>query len=55
MGYGVVGGQSDFVSNILRWAAEERLNLAAERPAAICRITGLPTAAPLATKAKTSK
>jgi HK97 family phage major capsid protein len=55
VGYGVVGGQSDFVSNILRWIAEERLNLAVERPAAICHITGLPTAAPLATKAKTSK
>jgi hypothetical protein len=39
-------GQSDFLSNILRWIAEERLNLAVERPAAICHITGLPTAAP---------
>jgi hypothetical protein len=47
-GYGVVGGQPDFVSNIVRWVAEERLNLAVERPAAICHITGLPTAAPLA-------
>jgi hypothetical protein len=36
--------QSDFLSNILRWIAEERLNLAVERPAAICWITGLPTA-----------
>jgi HK97 family phage major capsid protein len=46
VGYGVVSGQSDFLSNILRWIAEERLNLAVERPAAICHITGLPTAAP---------
>jgi hypothetical protein len=46
MGYGVVGGQSDFISNIVRWLAEERLNLAVERPAAICHITGLPTTAP---------
>lgn len=44
VGYGVVSGQSDFLSNILRWIAEERLNLAVERPAAICWITGLPTA-----------
>jgi hypothetical protein len=46
VGYGVVGGVSDFVSNIMRWIAEERLNLAVERPAVICHITGLPTAAP---------
>ena len=46
VGYGVVSGQSDFLSNILRWIAEERLNLAVERPAAICHITGLPTSAP---------
>jgi HK97 family phage major capsid protein len=39
----------DFISNILRHLAEERLNLAVERPAAICHITGLPTAAPLGT------
>jgi hypothetical protein len=24
MGYGVVGGESDFISNIVRWFAEER-------------------------------
>ena len=46
VGYGVVSGQDDFLSNILSWIAEERLNLAVERPAAICHITGLPTAAP---------
>jgi HK97 family phage major capsid protein len=49
MGYGVVGGQSDWISNIVRWLAEERLNVAVERPAAICWITGLPTAAPTTT------
>jgi HK97 family phage major capsid protein len=43
MGYRVVGGVSDFTSNIVRWIAEERLNLAVERPAAVCWITGLPT------------
>jgi HK97 family phage major capsid protein len=55
VGYGVVSGQSDFLSNILRWIAEERLNLAVERPAAICHITGLPTAAPTATEAEAKK
>jgi HK97 family phage major capsid protein len=33
---------TDFTDNILRSVAEERLNLAVERPAAICHITGLP-------------
>jgi HK97 family phage major capsid protein len=55
VGYGVVSGQSDFISNILRWIAEERLNLAVERPAAICHITGLPTAAPTTTATAGSK
>jgi HK97 family phage major capsid protein len=54
MGYGVVGGVSDFVSNIVRWVCEERLNLAVERPAAICHITGLPTAAPTTADTKTA-
>jgi HK97 family phage major capsid protein len=52
VGYGVVSGQSDFLSNILRWIAEERLNLAVERPAAICWITGLPTAPATGTTTK---
>jgi hypothetical protein len=43
---------SDFTSNIVRWIAEERLNLAVERPGAICHITGLPTTAPTAAKSK---
>jgi AAA domain len=33
----------DVTSNIVRWVAEERLNLAVERPAAICWIKSLPT------------
>ena len=37
---------TDFTDNVVRWVAEERMNLAVERPAAICWITGLPTAAP---------
>jgi HK97 family phage major capsid protein len=45
----------DFTSNILRHLAEERLNLAVERPAAICHITGLPTAAPTTTTGSTAK
>ncbi|WP_158087191.1 phage major capsid protein [Mycobacterium aquaticum] len=35
---------NDFVSNIVRFIAEERLTLAAERPAAVCKITNLPAA-----------
>ena len=37
---------ADFTDNIVRWVAEERLNVAVERPAAICHITGLPSTAP---------
>jgi HK97 family phage major capsid protein len=36
---------TDFTQNILRTVAEERLNLAVERPSAICWIKNLPTAA----------
>ncbi|KZS61224.1 phage major capsid protein [Mycobacterium pseudokansasii] len=35
---------NDFTSNIVRFVAEERLNLAVERPSAILHITGLPEA-----------
>ncbi|CAM5737122.1 hypothetical protein MAUB1S_01793 [Mycolicibacterium aubagnense] len=35
---------NDFSQNITRWAVEERLNLAVERPAAVLNVTGLPTA-----------
>jgi HK97 family phage major capsid protein len=41
---------ADFTNNILRTVCEERLNVAVERPAAICHITGLPTAAPATAK-----
>ena len=33
----------DFVGNVVRWVSEERLALAIERPAAVRKITGLPT------------
>ncbi|POX92233.1 phage major capsid protein [Mycobacterium kansasii] len=33
----------DFQRNINRWAVEERLNLAVERPSAVLNITGLPS------------
>jgi HK97 family phage major capsid protein len=33
----------DFQRNITRWAVEERLNIAVERPSAVLNITGLPT------------
>jgi hypothetical protein len=45
----------DLVRNILRYVGEERLNLAVERPAAICSITGLPTAAPLTAESAPAK
>lgn len=37
---------TDFVQNILRSVAEERIQLAVERPTAIMQITGLPTGLP---------
>jgi HK97 family phage major capsid protein len=43
----------DFVKNIVRYVAEERIALAVERPAAVCKLTGLPTA--LATKSTAKK
>jgi hypothetical protein len=49
---------TDFTDNIVRTVVEERLNLAVERPAAICYITGLPTVAVAAaeeTKSTTAK
>jgi hypothetical protein len=45
---------TDFTDNIVRWVAEERLNVAVERPVAICHITGLPTAAPTTTQTKST-
>ena len=39
---------TDFTDNVVRQVCEERLNLAVERPAAICWIKNLPTAAPTA-------
>lgn len=35
--------EDDFVRNIQRWVAEERLELAVERPSAVLSISGLPT------------
>lgn len=35
---------SDFTDNVIRFVAEERFNLAVERPAAVLHITGLPEA-----------
>ena len=42
---------TDFTDNDVRQVCEERLNLAVERPAAICWIKNLPRAAPTAAKA----
>ena len=43
---------TDFTDNVVRQVGEERLNLAVERPAAICWIKNLPTAAPTTTTTK---
>jgi HK97 family phage major capsid protein len=43
----------DFTRNIVRTVAEERLNFAIERPAAVCHLTGLPTVAVAATSEET--
>ncbi|HME78213.1 MAG TPA: hypothetical protein VKI00_21975 [Mycobacterium sp.] len=40
---------------MVRVLVEERLNLAVERPAAICHVTGLPTAAPTTAKTTAAK
>ena len=45
---------TDFTDNVVRWVAEERLNVAVERPAAICHITALPATAPTTTATKTA-
>ena len=45
----------DFVSNVVRSVCEERIKVAVERPAAICWIKGLPTAAPTQEKAASKK
>ena len=45
---------TDFTDNIVRNVCEERLNLAVERPAAICWIKSLPTTAPTEEETKRS-
>jgi hypothetical protein len=46
---------TDFTDNIIRFVAEERLTQTIERPQAICKITGLPTAAPQVAKTSARK
>ena len=46
---------SDFTDNVIRAGCEERPNLAVERPAAICHITALPSAAPTTTTKAAAK
>jgi len=45
---------TDFTQNVVRLLSEERITQTIERPQAICKITGLPTAAPTATETKSS-
>lgn len=44
-----------FTQNIIRFVSEERITQTIERPQAICKITGLPTAAPTTTETKAKK
>jgi HK97 family phage major capsid protein len=46
---------SDFTDNVVRFISEERLTQTIERPQAICKITGLPTATPSVAAAKTRR
>jgi hypothetical protein len=46
---------TDFTDNIIRFVSEERITQTIERPQAIIKITGLPTAAPTQTKASAAK
>jgi HK97 family phage major capsid protein len=46
---------TDFTQNVVRLLSEERITQTIERPQAICKITGLPTAAPSATETKSGK
>jgi HK97 family phage major capsid protein len=41
---------TDFTQNVVRFLSETRLTQTIERPQSICKITGLPTAAPAKTK-----
>jgi HK97 family phage major capsid protein len=45
---------TDFTQNIVPFVSEERLTQTIERPQAICKITGLPTAAPSLAETKTT-
>lgn len=49
------GSGDDVVRNIVRSVAEERLNLAVERPAAICWIKNLPDEPALRSSGTTAK
>jgi hypothetical protein len=45
---------TDFTQNVVRFVSETRLTQTIERPQAICKITGLPTAAPTVTETKST-
>jgi HK97 family phage major capsid protein len=45
---------TDFTDNVVRLLGEERLTQTIERPQAICKLTGLPTAAPTQTDTRRS-
>jgi hypothetical protein len=45
----------DLIRNLLRWVAETRLVLTVERPAAVLKLTNLPTPTTTATKSTARK
>jgi HK97 family phage major capsid protein len=45
---------TDFTQNVVRLLSEERITQTIERPQAICKITGLPTAAPSVAETKST-
>jgi len=45
---------TDFTQNVVRLLSEERITQTIERPQSICKITGLPTAAPTEAPAKST-
>jgi hypothetical protein len=46
---------TDFTQNAVRFLSEERITQTIERPQAIIKVTGLPTAAPTTTIAESAK
>jgi HK97 family phage major capsid protein len=46
---------TDFTQNVVRFVSETRITQTIERPQAICKVTGLPTAAPSLAETQTKR